>query len=163
MARATDPACRAPRAPSTGAAARESSSRCAMGSLAPPLPRPDQPQAARRVHTAATHQRVPQPPCPHPWPVSAFTRPQTRDRGPSTQHRERQEAPNCLLPLSPPSQALAKRFSRAPGPLHILHRSPASAGQAPRTLGQDRGQGRHHRQPAPQNGRRRQRLLFRIH
>ena len=67
-----------------------------------------------------------------------------------------QQAPNHLLPLSRTPQALLTRFARAPGARPVPDRSPASAGQAPRTLGQDRGQGRHHRQPA-----RRRRLLVR--
>ena len=147
VARATGPACREPRAPSAGAATREGRSRCAMGSLAPPLPRPDEAEAARRVHTVTTHQRVPQPPRPRPWSVSAFTRTQTRHRRLSTRHRERQAAPNCLQPCSRAPQALPVPFSRAPAPLHLLRRSPTSAALTPRHLDQRPGLERHHRQP----------------
>ena len=131
MARATCPACRAPRAPSAGAATRESRSRCTMGSLAPPLPRPDQPQVAGRRHSSATEQGRAHAPHPSAWPVFESISTQTRHRRLSTRHKERQAAPNRLLSPSPPSQALSKRFSRAPGPLRVVHRSPTSTGQAP--------------------------------
>ena len=65
------------------------------------------------------------------WPVFESISTQTRHRRLSTRHKERQAAPNRLLSPSPPSQALSKRFSRAPGPLRVVHRSPTSTGQAP--------------------------------
>lgn len=55
---------------------------------------------------------------------------------PLPRHRERQAAPNCLQPCSRAPQALPVPSSRAPVPLHLLRRSPASTALPPRHLDQ---------------------------
>jgi hypothetical protein len=87
--------------------------------------------AVGRPHSSATEQGRAHAPHPSAWPVFESISTQTRHRRLSTRHKERQAAPNRLLSPSPPSQALSKRFSRAPGPLRVVHRSPTSTGQAP--------------------------------